>query len=121
MRSNGVSHFPDPSSNGASGALPGINQTSPAYQAAAIACAAKVQPTARLGPPAPTAAQVRAALAFSHCMRAHGLSQFPDPWTTAPGYRVYLDVGPGEYFPAIGEVQAPAFRHAARACGMQLS
>jgi hypothetical protein len=120
MRANGVSNFPDPSSNGASGPLSGLNQTSTAFRTAATACATKVPPSVHLGPPAPTAAQMRAALAFSHCMRAHGLSQFPDPWTTAPGDRLYLDVGPGEYFPAIGEVQMPVFRHAAKACGLQL-
>jgi hypothetical protein len=68
---------------------------------------------------APSAAELRAALAFTHCMRAHGLSHFPDPPTTyGPGLTLYR----GEYFPlnSATEVQAPAFRQAAKACGLQV-
>jgi len=50
-------------------------------------------------------------------MRKHGFSDFPDPLTKyGPGFTL----GRGEYFPAIGngtEVQSPAFRRAAGACG----
>jgi hypothetical protein len=56
---------------------------------------------------------------LTRCMRAHGLSHFPDPLTTyGPG----LTLGRGEYFPdtSPGEVQSPAFRPAATACGLQL-
>jgi hypothetical protein len=70
-------------------------------------------------PPRRRAAQLRAALAFAQCMRAHGLSQFPDPLTTygsgfTPGRRVH--------FPAISptEVQSPALRQAAKARGLQV-
>ena len=115
MRSNGVPNFPDPGSNGA---LP--NPYSPAFQAAKRACA-KLQPVglSLSGPPTPSAAELRVALAFARCMRAHGFSQFPDPLTTyGPGFTL----GRGEYFPDISptEVQSPAFRHAAKACGVQL-
>jgi hypothetical protein len=117
MRASGTPNFPDPSS---SGALP--NPFSPAFRAAKKACA-KLQPVGLHlhGPAAPTAAELRTARAFARCMRAHGLSQFPDPLTTyGPGFTL----GRGEYFPPIGtsgtEVQSPAFIRAAKACGVQL-
>ena len=121
MRANGTPNFPDPGSNGA---LP--NPFSPAFRAAERACA-KLQPVGMHlgGPPAPTAAELRAARAFAQCMRAHGLSQFPDPLVTAPTVSEVgiLTLARGEYFPPIGngtEVQSPAFRQAAKACGVQL-
>jgi hypothetical protein len=116
MRSHGVPNFPDPSGAGGETQLP--QGSSPALEAAVRECRA-LQPGGRGGPPAPSAAELRAALAFSHCMRAHGLSQFPDPLSTyGPG----STLGRGEYFPDIGptEFQSPAFRHAAKACGVQL-
>jgi hypothetical protein len=72
-------------------------------------------------PPEPSAAELRTALAFSRCMRAHGLSHFPDPLTTESDVAT-LTLVPGEYFPDPGptEVQSPAFRQAAKTCGVQL-
>ncbi len=117
MRANGTPNFPDPGSNGA---LP--NPALPAFQAAKKACA-KLQPVGLHlhGPPEPSAAELRAALTFARCMRKHGVSQFPDPLRTV-SLVATLTLGPGEYFPAPGptEFQSPAFRHAAKACGLQL-
>jgi hypothetical protein len=115
MRANGTPNFPDPGSNGR---LP--NPFLPAFRTAQKACT-KLQPVGLHlgGPPAPTAAELRAALAFTRCMRAHGLSHFPDPLTTyGPG----LMLGRGEYFPldSSTDVQSPAVRQAAKACGLQL-
>jgi hypothetical protein len=118
MRANGVPNFPDPGSNGA---LP--DPALPAFRAAQKACA-QLQPAGLHlhGPPEPTAAELRAALAFARCMRTHGFMRFPDPLTTVSDVAT-LTLAPGEYFPAIGngtEVQSPAFRQAAKACGVQL-
>jgi hypothetical protein len=117
MRANGVPNFPDPGSNGA---LP--NPASPGFRAAKKACA-KLQPVGLQlhGPPIPSAAELRAARAFARCMRAHGLSQFPDPLTTVPDVP-NLTLGAGEYFPKTStiELQSPAFKQAAKACGLQL-
>ena len=91
MRANGMPNFPDPGSNGALS-----NPALPAFRAAAKACA-KLQPVGMHlhGPPAPSAAELRAALAFARCMRAHGFSHFPDPLTTyGPG----LTLGRGSTF-----------------------
>jgi hypothetical protein len=116
MRSHGVPNFPDPSS--ASGRTQFPQGSSPALEAAVRDCRA-LQPSGKGGPPAPTTAELRAARAFAQCMRAHGLSQFPDPLTTyGPG----LTLGRGEYFPlnSSTDVQSPAFRQAAKACGLQV-
>jgi hypothetical protein len=118
MRANGVPNFPDPGSNGA---LP--DPALPAFRAAQKACA-QLQPAGLHlhGPPEPTAAELRAALAFARCMRTHRFMRFPDPLTTVSDVAT-LTLAPGEYFPAIGngtEVQSPAFRQAAKACGVQL-
>lgn len=118
MRANGTPSFPDPGSNGA---LP--NPASPKFQAAKKACA-KLQPAGLHlhGPPEPSAAELRAALTFARCMRKHGVSRFPDPLTTVTDAPT-LTLGPGEYFPAPGPAEvfhSPAFRHAAKACGLQL-
>ena len=117
MRANGVPSFPDPGSNGA---LP--NPFSLAFRAAGKACAKLQSVGMHLGgPSAPSAAELRAGRAFAQCMRAHGLSDFPDPLTAYwPDAR--LTVGRGEYFPLNSptEVRSPAFRQAAKACGFQL-
>ena len=92
-------------------------------QAAKKACA-KLQPVGLHlhGPPEPSAAELRVALAFARCMRKHGVSQFPDPLTAVSDVAT-LTLGPGEYFPAPGPTEvfhSPAFRQAAKACGLQL-
>jgi hypothetical protein len=118
MRANGLPNVPDPGSNGA---LP--NPALPAFQAAEKACA-KLQPVGLHlhGPPERSAAELRPALAFAHCMRAHRISNFPDPLTTVSDVET-LTLGPGEYFPDPGPTEvfhSPAFRQAAKACGLQL-
>lgn len=115
MRANGAPSFPDP---GSSGKLP--SPSSPAFAAAKSTCA-KLQPTGLhlSGPAPPTRAELRAALQFARCIRAHGLSRFPDPLTAyGPGFTL----GRGEYFPVIapGEVTSPAFKRAAKDCGLNL-
>jgi hypothetical protein len=54
------------------------------------------------------------ALAFSRCMRAHGLPNFPDPSTNGRG--IQLSVGPSSGV----NPQAPAFQAAQKACGRLL-
>ncbi len=115
LRANGVPETETPV-----GAVP--NLLSPAVRAASKACA-KLKPVGLqvgLGP-APTAGQLRAALAFARCMRGHGVPQFPDPLTTN-GPDTNLSPGRGEFFPRISptELQSPAFKRAANACGLHL-
>lgn len=81
MRKHGVPSFPDPNAQGMIqfGSAGGIDPRSPKFRSAVHACQ-KLLPRG-LGPP--TAAQLaqvqRQLLAFSRCMRAHGLTDFPDP------------------------------------------
>jgi hypothetical protein len=124
MRSSGVTNWPDPSSNGRPQPLNQIDPNSPAFHRAYTACR-KNLPSGGIGPPTPTAAQLRFALAFAKCMRKHGFPQFPDPLTTyGPGFTL----GRGEYFPPIssaevgspGHPPSPTFSKAAKTCGLQL-
>jgi hypothetical protein len=77
MRAHGISDFPDPQSDGSlivtAGPGSDMDQNNPRFQAANEAC----KP---LLPQGPAPAGVKAAnLKYSHCMRAHGISDFPDP------------------------------------------
>jgi hypothetical protein len=71
MRKNGVPNYPD------SGLTPGSGITqSPAFQHAFNVCAKSLHHESP--PPTPPSA-ARQELAFSKCMRAHGIPDFPDP------------------------------------------
>ena len=80
MRKHGVTNFPDPNGQGVitihSGM--GIDPGSPAFQSARTACA-KLLPNGGQPTPAQVAQRQQQMLAFSACMRAHGLKDFPDP------------------------------------------
>ncbi|HWD76665.1 MAG TPA: hypothetical protein VG371_16130 [Solirubrobacteraceae bacterium] len=116
MRSHDVPNFPDPGPNGQLNIGPGerdLNPQAPAFQSAAHACA-KYGPGGGGGPHALSAAQRRRLVAFSQCMRTHGVPNFPDPPATfpAPGLQTRIASGPGGVVPG-----SPAFKHAAEACG----
>jgi hypothetical protein len=76
-----VPNFPDPNAQGTVqfGSAQGIDPRSPTFSSALSACR-KLLPHG-LGPPtAGQLAQVQQQLlAFSTCMRAHGIEDFPDP------------------------------------------
>jgi hypothetical protein len=81
MRSHGVPGFPDPNSSGAipKESLQQLGVSAPGFQAAQSACVHLLPNGGRGSAPA-QAAQVRAkALRFSRCVRAHGVTNFPDP------------------------------------------
>ena len=126
MREHGVANFPDPTSSGGGIQLTinhnsGINPLSPAFQAAQSACC-HLMPGA--GPVSPQAsAQARAQLLqISECMRAHGISGFPDPTTSppAPGQGgfgfVFGHDGAFIAVPSSINPRSPAFQQAAAAC-----
>lgn len=124
MRSHGVPNFPDPSSGGGGGFHiqigSGIKPFSPAFKAAQAACH-KLLPGGGPGN-GPPSAQARAQmLAISTCMRAHGITGFPDPTTTPPN----SPNGPGAVLgrggvflsiPGTINTESPAFKRAATAC-----
>jgi hypothetical protein len=87
MRSNGVSQFPDP---GASGKLTidgiangsSLDPSTPAFTQAISACK-NLEPAGFMGTKrSPT--QQSAGLKFAHCIRANGVSDFPDPVNGQP-------------------------------------
>ena len=120
MRSNGVTDFPDPASNGRTQSLKQINPNSPTFQTAYRACQ-KYASNGVGAPPEPSPAELRFALAFAQCVRKHGFPQFPDPLTTV-SLRATFTLGRGMYFLINGtyQVMSPAFMHAAKACGVEL-
>ena len=124
MRAHGVPTFPDPTGGGGTVKIQiggDVNPQSPAFQSGQAACR-KLLPG---GGPAsgPRSAQAHAQLlATSECMRAHGISGFPDPTTSPPslgGSGSSAVLGRGGYFLAIPssiDVQSPAFKQAAMVC-----
>ena len=94
MRAHGVSNFPDPSSNGQLTIKgTGIDIHSPAFQNASTAC----QSLTPGGPGSPSGQKsllsTAQQLALAKCMRAHGVSNFPDPTASGamPAGRVNLN------------------------------
>jgi hypothetical protein len=119
MRSHGVPNFPDPGAHGSFIGGPGsaIDPFSPAFRSAQRGCG---QGPGTGGPPMTSERERLAALAFSKCMRMHGLGNFPDPTFTAPTGTGPMLVLRGMAF-AIGpglDPRSPAFSHAAAACGL---
>jgi hypothetical protein len=120
MRAHGVTNFPDPGadgsieiqSNGPSGSN-SLHPNSAQFNAADQACKHLLpnggQPTA-----AQKAQMEAQALKYSQCMRAHGLSNFPDPDTSGGGIGFKLD-------PSMGiDPRSPQFQNAQKACSHDL-
>lgn len=80
MRANGVRNFPNPSGNGVVN-LSGINQNSPQFQHAAGICGQ----SANADPAQQQAQGLAKGLAFSRCMREHGVTNYPDPTASNSG------------------------------------
>jgi hypothetical protein len=117
MRDHGVTSFPDPqvtttttpggSSVGVKMAVPASTARAPKFRSAQKACQGIL--------PAPGSSSdhrgpsKQAFLAFARCLRAHGISNFPDP--DAQGHLTL------EMISAAGvDVKGPAFFTAAKAC-----
>lgn len=113
MRKNGVPNFPDPNAQGVIqlGAADGIDLGSPKFRTAQQACR-KVLPNGGQPSPQQMAKAQQAALAFSACMRKHGLKDFPDPTFTGGGVSLRLRGGPGSDL----DPQSPLFQKAQSSC-----
>jgi hypothetical protein len=92
MRANGVPNFPDPSGNGTI-TFHGIDPSSLAFQRAERKCG----PIGGGRPPSPAQQRqmMAQALEFSRCMRAHGISQFPDPQVGPGGTGIAIRIRGG--------------------------
>jgi hypothetical protein len=130
MRASGVPGFPDPKPGG--GFLFHANRglvSSPAFKAAQAKCH-KLMPGG--GPPSttnPSPQTLARFLKIARCMRAHGISNFPDPRTSVPadpfgsgaGTGVISDIeGVILVFPGTIDQQSPVFASAAAACAFPL-
>jgi hypothetical protein len=125
MRAHGVSNYPDPTSSGGGvelsiGSNSGVNTEAPAFQSAQRSCT-RLMPGGGPGAGSPSPQAMADMLDVSQCMRAHGISGFPDPTATRPS-------NPGDYsgvmdrngvwlaVPNSIDPQSPAFKQAAAAC-----
>jgi hypothetical protein len=116
MRKSGVPDFPDPTKSGIQiNAGPGsdLNPNSPQFEHAQSVCQ-KLLPNGGKLNPAAQAAQVAQALRFSQCMRAHGVTDFPDPQVQSTGGIGIRIGGPGSH----GDLNpgSPTFQAAQSAC-----
>jgi hypothetical protein len=120
MRANGVPSFPDPSSGGGLELPDGINRASPAFQTAQRTCRS-LMPTGPAGRAPATEQQKQTMLNLSRCMRAHGVSGFPDPVGSPPanpeGFAMAFG-RPGAFLviPDGLDPESPAFKQAATTC-----
>jgi len=118
MRARGISDFPDPNSEGevtfqASG---GLSPSSPRFQAAQKVCSGLLPmgSSGRGQSPAQQAERLAELLKFSECMRAHGISDFPDPNSQEGGISLSLrGKGSGSDL----NPNSPRFQAAQKACG----
>jgi len=113
MRKHGIANFPDPNGQGviqiSSGM--GIDPGSPKFESARAACA-KLLPNGGQPTPQQQAQQQQQLLAYSQCMRAHGIKDFPDP--SNGGLRIQIH--PGSDL----DPNNPTFQKAQQACQKDL-
>src|SRR5579863_6289502 len=121
MRANGVPNFPDPNGQGVIQGS-GIDPNSAAFQKAQGVCAKKLGGGLGARTPAQQAQAQAAALAFSKCMRSHGVPDFPDPQFGAGGsIRISLHASAGSGSGSSDlDPDAPIFQKAQRTCSSLL-
>jgi hypothetical protein len=126
MRANGVPNFPDPQPGG--GELfeipAGASPAAPSFRSAQAKCQKLLPNGGDPGSGPPPSDQTLAKLVrIARCMRQHGISDFPDPRTSAPagfppGIAEMANFdGAVLLFPQTLNTQAPAYRQALAACG----
>ena len=112
MRAHGITAFPDPNSQGGialnAGPGTGIDPKSPQFKAAYRACRSLLPPRRPLSPAQQAAAKAQG-LKFAQCMRAHGISDFPDP-NSQGGFQIQASAGSGL------DPNNPRFQAANKAC-----
>jgi hypothetical protein len=115
MRAHGVPNFPDP---GAGSAANVVNENSPAVQSAGATCD-RLEPNNPQPSRKPSEARIHTAFETARCMRAHGVSDFPDPTVNPPSGSDVIDAA-GVFFvlPAGLALDSPAVHRAAHACGL---
>jgi hypothetical protein len=118
MRANGVPNFPDPNGQGLIQGS-GIDPNSPQFQKAQQKCAKDIGGGGTRSP-AQIARAEAAALAFSKCMRSHGVSDFPDPqFSSGGGIRISIHTKAGIATSDL-DPNSPIFKKAQQNCGSLL-
>jgi hypothetical protein len=117
VRSHGEPNFPDPNAQGqfsvSTVAASGIDPQSPQLGRAVRACEKDLPKSApAVLSPAAQAQARQQVLAFSTCMRSHGVPNFPDP---PPGGQA-IRIVPGRGI----DPQSPQYQTATTACRMYL-
>ena len=114
MQTHGVPNFPEPNSQGVVQGS-GLNPSSPSFQKANKACR-HLLPNGGQPTPAQQAQAMAQALKYSECMRAHGLSGFPDPQSgPGGGIAIRVHAGQGQGSSDLNP-QSPQFQAAQKAC-----
>jgi hypothetical protein len=108
MRSHGVVDFPDPSSDGTI-LVDGTVSQSPQYPAADNTCR-NLLPNGGVPKAAQQAQGIAQLLKLSVCMRAHGISDYPDP--TSKGIQIPIRKG----MPSDLDPNNPRLQSAEKAC-----
>jgi hypothetical protein len=121
MRADGVPNFPDPTGGGGLAIPNSIDPSSPAFQTAQHTCQSLMPGGS--GPAPATAEQKERLLTIARCMRAHGVSGFPDPFASRPSDPAGLAMAfgrPGGFLviPDALNPSSPIFKQAAGTCGM---
>lgn len=124
MRAHGVTSFPDPSGHGINIGGTGIDPRSPSFRAAQHTCFKLLPGGGPQGRPA-TAAEIKQADATAQCMRAHGITGYPDPIISQasptslnPANYSSIEAGNGMIIavPKSINESSPAFVKAMKAC-----
>jgi hypothetical protein len=92
VRTHGVPNFPDPTSSGEvpKGSAQQFGVSDTRYQAAQTACQHLLPAGPNQQLPAAEVQQVLAGMrTFAHCMRSHGVPNWPDPSTQSNGQPVF--------------------------------
>jgi hypothetical protein len=111
MRSQGVTKFPDPGSQGSSNLSgSGIDTNSTQFQSAEKACL-PLASHSDTNSPAQNQNEESQALKYATCMRSHGVTDFPDP--PAPGSAAQTIT------PQSVDANSPTFQSAQKACAKE--
>ena len=113
MRGHGVTNFPDPNAQGVIqySSTTGIDPNSQTFTSARTACN-KLLPNGGQPTPAQQAQRQEEMLAYSKCMRAHAIKDFPDPGFLHGHFGITITARPGSDL----DPNNPQFQAAQRAC-----
>jgi hypothetical protein len=112
MRAHGVPDFPDPNAQGqiaiSGGPNSDLNPNNPTFMKAQNDCQSKLPKPS----PAQQAQALQNALKVAQCMRAHGITDYPDPQSKGGRVSISLHSSPGSDL----NPNDPAFQAAQKVC-----